>query len=309
MSALQDDLTMCIDAGQTGIRAQLRGGDQAGPVLEFPGIRNDLAPLPQLADVVKATIANTGQRPVVVALGSSGLESAEPDGLLTLVESVGVRRTLLAHDSITSYLGALGARRGAVIASGTGVVTLAVGVDRVARVDGWGYLLGDAGSGFWIGRAALDRVMRSYDGRGPQTALTAIVARDFADLSEAYREVQADPRKVSRIASYAKVVAQLAETDEVCHDITMAAANELAHSVASGLARVDEIQQPQTAVCAVGNVFKSSLLARAFAQTLTRRAPQARILPPAGNALDGAYALTTLPKDSALSAEVLRASV
>ena len=306
MSAPHEGLTLCIDAGQTGIRAQLRNSVHRGSSLEFPGIRNDLPPLPQLADVVRRTIGETRQQATVVALGSSGLESAEPGALLAMVEELGVRQTLLAHDSITSYLGALGARRGAVIAAGTGVVTLAVGVDRVARVDGWGDLLGDAGSGFWVGRAALDQVMRAYDGRGPQTALTEIVSRDFADLSEAYREVQEDPRKVSRIAGYAKVVAGLAETDQVCHEILTAAANELVHSVVSGLERVGETRAPRTAVCTVGNMFRSSLLATTFCDSLRRRAPQATMLPPAGNALDGAYALTTLTEDSALWGEVLR---
>ena len=45
--------------------------------------------------------------------------------------------------------------------------------DRPRRAaGGWGYLLGDEGGGFWIGRAALDGVVRQFDGRGPSTLLT-----------------------------------------------------------------------------------------------------------------------------------------
>ena len=91
--------------------AQLRNSVHRGSSLEFPGIRNDLPPLPQLADVVRRTIGETRQQATVVALGSSGLESAEPGALLAMVEELGVRQTLLAHDSITSYLGALGSTR------------------------------------------------------------------------------------------------------------------------------------------------------------------------------------------------------
>jgi N-acetylglucosamine kinase-like BadF-type ATPase len=36
--------------------------------------------------------------------------------------------------------------------------------------------MGDAGSGYWLGRAALDAVMRAHDGRGPATALTEVVS-------------------------------------------------------------------------------------------------------------------------------------
>ncbi len=55
---------------------------------------------------------------------------------------------------------------------------------RVARVDGWGNIMGDAGSGYWIGREALDAVMRAYDGRGPQTALTDVVRAAVAGSRE-----------------------------------------------------------------------------------------------------------------------------
>ena len=46
-----------------------------------------------------------------------------------------------------------------------------------ARAGGWGYVLGDEGSGYWIGRAALRAVLREADRRGPATALTAAAAR------------------------------------------------------------------------------------------------------------------------------------
>lgn len=63
---------------------------------------------------------------------------------------------------------------GIALISGTG--SLAYGEDsagRNARAGGWGYLLGDEGSGYAIGLAALRAVARAADGRGPQTALTA----------------------------------------------------------------------------------------------------------------------------------------
>src|SRR6478609_1672976 len=46
---------------------------------------------------------------------------------------------------------------------------------RATRAGGWGYLLGDEGGGFWIGRAALSAVVRQFDGRGPSTLLTEMV--------------------------------------------------------------------------------------------------------------------------------------
>src|SRR5581483_2138299 len=53
----------------------------------------------------------------------------------------------------------------------------------VACVDGWGHLLGDAGSGFWIGRRGLDAALRAHDGRrGGSPVLARLVERDIGPL-------------------------------------------------------------------------------------------------------------------------------
>ncbi|MCA1845918.1 MAG: hypothetical protein LC792_22560, partial [Actinobacteria bacterium] len=53
----------------------------------------------------------------------------------------------------------------------------------VACVDGWGHLLGDAGSGFWVGRKGLDAALRAHDGRpGGSAHLARLVERDVGPL-------------------------------------------------------------------------------------------------------------------------------
>ena len=47
------------------------------------------------------------------------------------------------------------------------------------RSGGWGYVLGDEGSGYWIGRAALRAVLREADHRGPATVLTPMLLEHF----------------------------------------------------------------------------------------------------------------------------------
>ena len=178
-----------------------------------------------------------------------------------------------------------------MVAAGTGSIIFAVGPTSVARVDGWGHLVGDAGSGYWIGRAALDAVLRAYDGRGPGTALSAPVTADFPELDQMYLALQGDPDRVRRIASYARVVADLAASDEVAGAIVARAATELAESVATALERVGAA--PDAPVCPLGNVFRGKSLAAGFAASLEARRPQVRLVAPAGNGLDGAALLAT----------------
>jgi len=242
---------------------------------------------------------------------------ADARALLSAAAPLGARSLSVAHDSITSFLGALGDGRGAVVASGTGVVTLAVGRAEVARVDGWGYLLGDAGSGYWIGRAAFDAVLRANDGRGPATALTDVVRAEFPVLEDAYIELQADPGRVQRIAALARPVAEAAAAgDAVAITISEAAADELAHSVVSGLRRVGEAPYDGAAtdaagsaapqVRATGGVLGSPVLADAFVRAMHRRIPAADVRAGSAHPLEGAALLPFVAENSALRPRIVR---
>ncbi len=291
---------LVVDAGQTGIKVRAAGGGFAGT---YPGVLTDRPLLPQLAAVVRAA-RDAGPRFGVVAVGTSGLTEAEndPGRLLALCADAGVGRVLLAHDSITSYLGALGPDEGVVVAAGTGVVALGVGPRGLARVDGWGHLMGDAGSGYWIGREALDAVMRAHDGRGPGTTLTAVVTERFPRLDQAYVELQAASDRVQMVAAFAEAVARLAATDAVAAGICARAGEELAHSAVTA-ARVAGLGD-DPAVCFVGNVFRSDAVRAACLAGIARALPAFRPVAPRGAGIDGAEALLTLPDAHPLAAHV-----
>ena len=291
---------LSIDAGQTGIRALLRHEGHADTTWDFGGIRTDVPLIPQLSLVVGQVAAAAGVGISVVSAGVSGLtaEETHPDLLRDAGMAFGVREVYLAHDSVTSYLGALGDDLGVVVAAGTGVVTLAVGAERVTRIDGWGNLIGDAGSGYWIGRAALDAVMRAYDGRGQKTRLTDVMVRDFPDLEHAYIDLQSDASRVGRIAAYARAVTELAPLDVVAASICGAAAAELVLSAATGLRVVGQGAAP--VVCGIGGVLRSAQIRTPFERGLRAIWPEVDIRPALSNALHGAGLLPHLGSASAL---------
>lgn len=301
------ELHLVMDIGQTGMRAQVRHPGNTSPLWEdeFPGVRTDLPIFPQFAEVTRIVIERSGLAPSVLTAGVSGLlESDDVRNMLALVRPYGVERVVFAHDSVTSYLGALGDRRGVVSAVGTGIVTLGVGASEVWRVDGWGNLIGDAGSGFWIGRHGLDAVMRAYDGRGPETALTQIALRDFPVLPDAYIELQGDPRRISRVASYAREVDALAQTDEVCGALMRRAASEIFVSCEAALRHVREDVVEHPLVCLLGNVSRSQTLRAEFLRLLDERWPGTTLTDPVANSLEGAALLPVLPTDSAVRTKV-----
>ena len=297
---------LALDAGQTGIRLRWEHGQER---LEgaTAGVLTDRPLMPQLASAVGAFVTEHRLSPTVVGVGSSGLVTPEAHELLGLVAPYGVHEVAVAHDATTSYLGALGDAPGAVIAAGTGAVTLAVGPTSVARVDGWGYLIGDAGSAFWIGRAGMDAAMRGFDGRGRMTPLTERMREIFPDLTAAYVELQSDDRRVSRIADFARVVDETADIDPVAAGIMDEAAAELSESVLAGLRRVGLMRDEPPRICALGQVLRSRHIRERFTSYLRMQWPTLELVEPMGNALHGAALLANLGEDSPLAALVARA--
>lgn len=292
---------LSLDGGQSGIRTLLTEDGRSRPGPEFNGILSHRPLLEQLAEFVVSSL--DGSRVDVVAAGVSGLGPGDSAAGLSRLLGGSAGRVLLAHDSTTSYLGALGTAQGAVVASGTGAVTLAVGPERVLRVDGWGHLLGDFGSGFWVGREALMAVLAEFDGRGPGTALTAVAEAEFGDLARLYLEIQADTGRVKRVAGWARTVAELSPTDEVCRTISQRAGRHLAESVTSGLRTVGA--EPRAS--RLGNVFRNRVIEDSFRDALAELVPGVELLEPAGSGLDGAAQLPDVPVDSPLGALIDRA--
>lgn len=308
-ATLTDAATLSIDAGQTGTKVRIERTGRAPLERVVPGVRTDEPLLPQLVSVALAVAEGTGDSFDVVSTGVSGLTTREADAdeLLALLSELGVRRVLLAHDSVTSFLGTMGDQRGAVVAAGTGVVTLGVSRTKVARVDGWGNIMGDAGSGYWIGREGLDAAMRAHDGRGAPTALLDLLRAHWPDPETAYIQLQADPARVSVVASFAEHVARLASDDAVAAQICLHAARELSHSARTALVRVADDDSAGAgpagetpAVSAIGGVFESRIIRERFEELVVEAVPGVRVVQPRGTGLDGANALQSLVEEHPL---------
>ncbi|MFL6112596.1 MAG: N-acetylglucosamine kinase, partial [Catenulispora sp.] len=79
-------------------------------------------------------------------------------------------------DTLIAFVAGTDEPEGSLLLSGTGACAIAVKEHVLAaRSDGHGWLLGDRGSGFWLGRQAVLAAMAELDGAGPPTALTGLV--------------------------------------------------------------------------------------------------------------------------------------
>ena len=144
---------------------------------------------------------------------------------------------------------------GIVVSAGTGSV--AVGRDRAGRrqrIGGYGWQMGDEGSGYAIGRAALGAVSRAADGRSPRTALSerVLAATRSDDFDALVRwAAGASPAEVAALAPHVLDVA--AHGDTLAQGIADYAARELTQLVLCLLPTLDV--EPPVGVAVTGGLL------------------------------------------------------
>lgn len=300
------------DVGQTGTRLRIIRGTGEYTDETSAGVRAAKDPERQLARIVSDTLLRHGSRVDEVAVGLSGLQGTpgNPQALLEEWSEFGPRRVVLADDSVTAYLAAIGLRPGVVVSVGTGVVALATGTGGGwARVDGWGPLLGDSGGAYWIGRAGLEAALRAFDGRGTAMALLDSATAIFGDPALLSGTLQRDPDRVSKIAAFAQRVLALADAgDPAAGRITVEAAGHLAETVAAAAIRAGCDGQAITVSWSGAVLAGSPALLSPFESALARLDPRCRLTPPAATPLDGARMLIDLPPGHPLTALTAEAS-
>ncbi len=77
--------------------------------------------------------------------------------------------------------GALGPDDGVMAVLGTGSVYGGRRDGRMLRAGGWGFVVGDQGSGARLGRALLEQTLLAHDGVVPKSDLTQSVMREYGD--------------------------------------------------------------------------------------------------------------------------------
>ncbi|MFJ6072208.1 N-acetylglucosamine kinase [Streptomyces sp. NPDC093065] len=309
---------LAVDSGGSGLRAVVgtAGGDgpvplgrraSREPVRTGPrGIDPDHL-LGQLLPMAGALTEETGvARLGTVVVGAAGLATlgdalrAELPG--ALARELGVRTVALAADAVTAYVGALGPRAGAVVAAGTGLIAVGTDLSRWHRADGWGHLLGDCGSGAWIGRAGLEAALRAHDGReGGSARLLARAEACFGPAAGLPGQVYPRSDRPAVLASFAPEVAACAAWDPVAAGILRAAARHMADSAAAVCPAGGE---PWVAVTG-GLLRVGDPLLVPLGEELAKRLPQARRTTAEGDPLDGAVRIAadlaagsfTLPGD------------
>lgn len=185
---------------------------------------------------VESAVGGQPVPPAALCLGMAGAARPADQAVLrawTDARYPGVP-VVITHDARLALAAGTPEGWGVAVLCGTG--SMVYGEDsrgQIARADGWGYLLGDDGSGYAIGRAALRAVARAADGRGPQTALTEAILEHWslAQPQDLIGHVYKSAQRTDIAALAALTQTAALQGDAVAEAILQAAGRELAVSV------------------------------------------------------------------------------
>ncbi|MBO0775118.1 MAG: ATPase [Actinobacteria bacterium] len=245
------------------------GGDTTKQVMAEGGRLRELAAGPpmnalltdDLAERLRGLVCPTGA--AAVGIGMAGLRSAADARRLGVALSGQLGCPVRVTDDIQiARLGAFAGGPGTVVIAGTG--SAAAGSDglRSARAGGHGFLVGDEGSAYWLGREAVRAALRWEDRMGGSARIhQAVTSATGTSLAGLIRELHARPAERHRLALLAPVITALAVEDTQARRIARQAARHLAALAAAVQRRIG----PQP-VAGAGGVFRSEVIWERFAQ-------------------------------------------
>jgi N-acetylglucosamine kinase-like BadF-type ATPase len=278
-----------IDAGGTKTVCQLADGEGRRLVeTRGPGANLQAAGELQVEKVLHEVMDRAIEEcrcgmPGAICLGMAGVDREEDSRTVwAIMRRIGYKaRLVIVNDALIALEAGIGDGPGIVVISGTG--SIAYGRNQkgqAARAGGWGYVLGDEGSGYWIGRAAIRAVLRESDDRGEHTLLTPLLLRHFEvkrpqDLLHAvyYRGVK--PPEIAALAPY--VQEAFTQGDRVATGILDGTVRELVASAVS-VARRLEMLEGRFVLLLAGGIFRGlHWLVQELPERLAPAAPNATV--------------------------------
>ena len=293
--------TVCvgIDAGGTLVRVLAIGDDDhillqeelPGANPQRHGIEATAAALSVAINTVVDSISAADR--IVVCAGVAGAgRTADADRIRQLcLERLPAEipiRLAVVHDGIVALEGAFSGESGAIVIAGTGSLILArTSGGEIERAGGWGYLIGDEGSGYALGAAGIRAVAAQIDG-GAESVLTAMVAEAHGiDSRDAL--INAVYRDALPLQALAPLVLAAAEDgDEIAQGILKSEVRTLASQLFD-LSRIRPDVQPRIAL--FGGLIRNHLYRTSLSEAIGSQLPSWLVVEPRESPVHGALRL------------------
>lgn len=289
-----------IDGGGTKTRCVI--GDLEGNIIGYKVSTSgniNAIPLTQLHDTLKNmidTILSQNNIPfddilqIFICLAGADRVGEKEKIHQSFADSEWFDKIIIQSDAHAALAAGTWGNPGTLLIAGTGSIVYGLDGEHYFRIGGWGYLLGDEGSGFYLGKLAIRSILESHD--------TKLPMRPFQQNILAYFHVQHPPDIISEIYSHKTPVSHIAS---ICNEVLLAfelgdeVASEMVQQTQDELIRLIRLAQYQMDMekhlVLHGGLFANSAFYKAFCKQLDNQFPTLKYTKPEVSGEVGAYIL------------------
>jgi N-acetylglucosamine kinase-like BadF-type ATPase len=223
-------LAAILDLESNSLHLALGGPSNTDTV----GVQAAVRTIVQTAD---QAIEQAGIAPDELGTTVLAVAGVDTDAFAGHVRSARPGAWIVINDVVGAWATATGGGPGVAAISGTGSNVFGVGPGgRAWRAGGWGHVLGDEGSGYWVGVQSIKAALRDRDASGPKTALSDAAVAFFGvpSLEALAMRIYSKPMTKGEIAAFATQTAKVAERgDAVARELYERGALELCGQIAA----------------------------------------------------------------------------
>ncbi len=290
-------MTLVLDLGQSGARLRWPDG-------EHTTTRAKLAAesvVETLRDIFSEfRIAHPdAQIHESVALSCTGFDGKVPDPLyygLLGQEFFGAREVAVIDDGLAGFFGAMNGQDGVTLSIGSGAVAVGGRRGVFSHADGLGHIFGDEGSGYWLGKHALERALATRQGRENDPMLLEFLADAMVEFDAL--ESTVDAQAQSLCIATAKRVLEAAENNiSSAVAIRDRGAEQLSKTVVAAWTKAGGMRNESLTLTLLGGLAKNREYEEVIRRHVSYSLPQMRLDIAKGNHLDGGLLITQTMKE------------
>jgi len=182
-------------------------------------------------------------------------------------------------DQRIAFRAATDEKDGIVVISGTGSIAVGWKGNKEEICGGWDWLIGDQGSGFWVGKKVLQECVKFLDGRISKFSLKDVIFDHFKIKKDVdFYKICYCEDFVLKVASISKVIDEMAKRGDYFSKSILVKAGEEVSRMAISVIKKLRFEKEKFPVVFVGGMFKSKIFERKVKRSINKVAKKTKFI-------------------------------